>query len=165
MPTLYLELSEPDSLHMYALAILSDSQSLPQQANILFELGIDEGRKALGQKMVSVTMTSEAWVSKSHNLGHAMNPGTDPGREEILIVETWIEASQRSTLYSMSIVRDPGGQIVEVGEPVSRRGRGDTKASMNVESFCRGFRMAPLPDAEVSSGIDKIIQDMLRKLM
>jgi hypothetical protein len=160
LPMLYLELSEPDELHLYAMDVVNDHQSIPEQATVLFSLGRDEGKKHPGRKIASVTWVSEAWASRGVKLGQAMMPRDDPGRREIIVVETW-EPEKGAGQYTMEVKRNKRGKVIQVGEPEEKR---RAQPSYQLGAFNEGWIGASLSDEELEQQIARRVQETLERI-
>lgn len=155
MPMLYLELDD-NSVHMFALDILSDTQSIPAQCGILARLGWEECKKHPGRKPIAAAYTGEAWrVSNPESADERMMPVNSKKRQEVLIVQIW-QANQepRGQSYSLPVIRDHKKRVTDIGEP-----EGPTlNISYQLVSFVQGCLDASKPDDEVFGKMDEAIR-------
>lgn len=155
MPMLYLELDD-NSVHMFALDILDDTQSIPAQCGILARLGWEKCKKHPGCKPMAAAYTGEAWrVSNPGSNEERMMPVNSKKRQEILTVQIW-QASQKpqGQSYSLPVIRDHKKRVTDIGEaegPIAN-------ISHQLASFVHGCMDAQKPDDEVFGKMDETIR-------
>lgn len=146
-PVLYVELAEPEELHMFMLEVLNDHLTIPEQEGTLFGMGRRHGLEHRGSKLKSVTFASEVWASTVYQL----NPKRDNKRREVLVAEGWnreqvgitrIEQPFRSNYKKKEVV------FLEEEKRVH-----DGSISRQLASFINGFRSRIYSDEELTKAL------------
>lgn len=160
MPMLHLQLSE--SYLVFALDILSDRQSIPQQCGILARLTWEECQKYPGQTPIACAFYAEAWrTDKPENADARMYPSHSANRQEIISVQTWqVGRDPAFQSYRMPVVRDHTRRVIDVGPA-----QGPIDAlSHQIEALVSGALDAQRPDEEVFGRMDRRITHIVGTL-
>jgi hypothetical protein len=160
MPMMYLELSE--GIHVWALDILSDKQSIPTQCGILARLGWEECKKRPGQKPISVGFYCEAWKSvELKTTDFKLRPVHDPKKQEVISVSFWqADKEPHKQYYDLPVIRDKKKRVVDVGPAEGPK----NALSIQLTSFLQGVRDSQHPDEEVDAQLKKAIARTLATL-
>lgn len=156
MPMLHLELTE--QYLIFALDILSDSQSIPQQCGILARLAWEHCQKYPGQHPKACAFYGEAWrVTGQTDADTRMYPSHSPKRQEIISVQTWqADRNPPYQTYHLPVIRDHKKRVVDVG-PVN--GPLPLK-SFQIEAIVQGAHDAQHPDEAFSRMEKQIVRSL-----
>lgn len=156
MPMLYLELTGKKVI-MFALDIISDSQSIPAQCGIFARLGWETCKQYPKQGPAAIGFYSEAWqVRNPENDTSKLMPVNSKKKQEIIVVQQWIKDGRAQT-YTLPIIRDHKKRVIDVGSaegPIAN-------VSYQVASFLKGCLDAYKPDDEV---LNKMLDDIQRRV-
>lgn len=161
MPMLYLELDN-NSVHMFALDILDDTQSIPAQCGILARLGWEECKKHPESKPTAAAYTGEAWRVKGPvSDDEKLMPVKSPKKQEVLTVQIW-QAHQepREQSYALPVIRDHKKRVTDIGEA-----EGPTaNISHQLVAFVHGCLDAQKSDDEVFGRMESTIRNRVAAL-
>ena len=157
MPMIYLELTQ--NVIMFALDILSDTQSIPEQCGILARLGWEECKKYPGQQPVSIGIYAEAWrVSGPENASDKMMPVRSKLRQEIIAVSFWHRDTGVQSCV-LPVIRDHKKRVIDVGEEAIT-----DHMSYQLAALLQGTRDAQKPDEEVFGRMEHALTQRLQNL-
>jgi hypothetical protein len=156
LPMLYLDLTGNQST-LFALDIISDTQSIPKQCGILARLGWEECKKHPDQQPVAIGCYSEAWqVEDPENDNARFMPVRSEKRREIITVQMW-SVDNKPQSYALPIIRDHKKRVIDIGPA-----EGPTfRISWQVASFLKGCQDAQKPDDEVFCKVNDAIRSRL----
>lgn len=154
MPMLHLEMTG-NQVTLFALDIISDTQSIPTQCGILARMGWEHCKKHPDQQPLAVGFYSEAWrVSNPESDDMRLMPVKSTKREEIITVQMWTNAEAQAQAYAFPIIRDHKKRVIDIGPA-----EGPTlSASWQIVSFLKGCKDARKPDDEVFGKMDAAIR-------
>lgn len=133
-PMLYVELAEPEELHLFMLEALNDNLTIPEQEGVLFGMGRRHGMEHQGSKLRSVTFASEVWASSLYPI----DPKLDTKRREVLVAEGW-----NRDQAGITRIEQPFRSNFKKKEVVFLQERKKTtggSVSRQLASFVNGFR-------------------------
>lgn len=143
-PMVYLELA--GGLHLLTLDIFDREQSIIEQASAIARHVWKYCKQYPGEAPLAAGMYGCAWVSSDPDAGLRLRPNRDPERREILSVSLWqARGEPAEQTYSLAVVRDTKGRVVELGEPERPVG----KITIHLRAVVKGAQDAQRPDDEV----------------
>lgn len=158
-PTLYLELSEPEEVHIIVLQVINDHLNVPEQAGKMFNIGVEEGRKHKDQRLKSITFVAETWATRGLTVGARYTPKDDPARRETLTIEEY-NPEKGSHLLVTEIKRGANRTVLEFleTEHYKRHIPGE-----QTDAFYKGFLLRHMSDNEVERLLINTIANKIRR--